>query len=82
MIEVEIYPDAANEYRWRARDCNNRKIIADGSEGYGSLGDAERMVERIFGSGTAEPTPNEQVRLVTNFRGVDNTVAADIRMLR
>ncbi|MEC4837486.1 YegP family protein [Mycobacteroides chelonae] len=82
MIVVEIYPDVVGEYRWRAKDGDNRKVIADSGEGYGNLGDAERMVERIFGAGTAEPAPSEPVRLITNFRGVDNTVAPDIRMLR
>lgn len=75
MILVEIYPDSADEYRWRAKDGENGRVIADSGEGYKTYVAAERMVERIFGAGAAEPPPSEPVRLDITYRsGAAETV--------
>ncbi|TQQ79000.1 DUF1508 domain-containing protein [Halonotius roseus] len=43
---VELYEDAAGEYRWRLRH-DNGNLIGDGSEGYSSKSNAKRAVERV-----------------------------------
>lgn len=55
MILVEIYPDSADEYRWRAKDGANGKVIADSGEGYQNISDVERMIQRVFSGETARP---------------------------
>jgi uncharacterized protein YegP (UPF0339 family) len=42
----DVYEDAAGEYRWRLVH-ENGNIVADGGEGYSSLGEAEEAVERV-----------------------------------
>jgi len=44
--EVEVYEDAAGEYRWRLRSSNDR-IVADSGEGYSDRSEAEDAVERV-----------------------------------
>jgi uncharacterized protein YegP (UPF0339 family) len=44
--KLEIYEDAADEWRWRLV-ASNGEIIADGGEGYASKSDAKRAVERV-----------------------------------
>ena len=43
---IEIFQDAAGEFRWRLRAPNGR-IVADGSEGYSRRRDAARAARRI-----------------------------------
>lgn len=40
--EVEIYDDRRGEFRWSLRNLNNRRITADGGEGYASEHNARR----------------------------------------
>ena len=47
-----VYQDKSGEWRWR-RVAPNGEIIADSSEGYVSMSNAERAAERVFGE---EPT--------------------------
>ncbi|MFH1356760.1 MAG: DUF1508 domain-containing protein [bacterium] len=52
MYYFEIYRDQANYFRWRLK-APNRKIIADGSEGYNSLQNvriAIALVKRVVGT--------------------------------
>lgn len=44
----EIYRDKRNEWRWRFRDKNNRKILFVSSEGYKNKVDADHIIERII----------------------------------
>ena len=44
-VRIEIYPAGAEgnrQWYWRARRRRNRKIIADGAEGYYKQGNARR----------------------------------------
>lgn len=41
---LEIYPDAAGEFRWRLVAANGR-VIADSAESYTRQGDAERAAQ-------------------------------------
>lgn len=43
--KVEIYKDAAKEYRWR-RIAPNGKIVGASSEGYNNKGDCEANARR------------------------------------
>lgn len=45
--EVQVYRDAAGEWRWRAKAGNN-EVVADSSEGYRDHQHAMSMAERIF----------------------------------
>jgi len=55
-IEIEVYEDAAGEFRWRALSKNGR-IVADGTRGYDDRESAERAVERVRAlAGEAPPT--------------------------
>jgi uncharacterized protein YegP (UPF0339 family) len=46
-ISVEVYKDAAGEWRWRLRDPDNLLIIAASTEGYKNRADAESNLRRI-----------------------------------
>lgn len=46
MMITEIYQDAAGEWRWRLR-AGNRRIVADGAEGYKTKAGAERAWRRV-----------------------------------
>ncbi len=43
---IELYEDAADEYRWRLRHRNGN-IIADSGEGYSSKSGAEKAIDRL-----------------------------------
>lgn len=43
---VELYVDAADQYRWR-RKAENGEIVSDSSEGYWNRDDCLDMAERI-----------------------------------
>ncbi|SIJ51452.1 Domain of uncharacterised function (DUF1508) [Mycobacteroides abscessus subsp. bolletii] len=70
MILVEIYPDSADEYRWRAKDGENGRVIADSGEGYQNISDVERMIQRVFSGETARPPAPEPVHLRITYRGM------------
>lgn len=55
--DIEVYQDAAAEWRWRLV-ARNGKIIADSAEGYDSRFNAERAVETVRAAFTAAaPSP-------------------------
>lgn len=46
MTRVEVYQDAAGEYRWRLV-AHNGRIIADSGESYTTRGNVRRAVMRF-----------------------------------
>lgn len=46
---LEVYVDAAGEYRWRLRDGMNFEPLAAATEGYVNRSHAERMARRCTG---------------------------------
>jgi uncharacterized protein YegP (UPF0339 family) len=46
-IRFETFPDAANQYRWRMVDGNNR-IVASSGESFTRERDARRAVENVI----------------------------------
>lgn len=50
-IKIEIYPggrEGNRQWFWRARRRYNRKIIADGAEGYYKKGNAIRAANKLM----------------------------------
>lgn len=50
-IKIEIYPggrEGNRQWFWRARRRRNRKIIADGAEGYYKKGNAIRAANKLM----------------------------------
>ena len=45
--KVEIFRDASNEWRWRAKSDNGNEV-ADSGEGYKNLEDAQNNVSDMF----------------------------------
>jgi uncharacterized protein YegP (UPF0339 family) len=45
--KIEIYKDTAEEWRWTLKSSNGR-IIADGAEGYATLNNCNRAVNRFL----------------------------------
>nr|WP_233357312.1 DUF1508 domain-containing protein [Halococcoides cellulosivorans] len=45
--DVEVYEDAADEYRWRL-EASNGRIVADSGEGYASRSGAEDAIEHVL----------------------------------
>ena len=46
MDKVNVYKDAAGEWRWERRAANNEKI-ANSGEGYKNIGHCIKMAKRI-----------------------------------
>lgn len=44
---IDLYTDAAGEWRWRLKDPSNGEIVAASTEGYKDKGDAEANVQRV-----------------------------------
>jgi uncharacterized protein YegP (UPF0339 family) len=44
--QVEIYSDRRGEWRWSLRNINNRKVMADGGEGYSTESNARKGARR------------------------------------
>jgi uncharacterized protein YegP (UPF0339 family) len=47
---IEIYKDAAGEWRWRAK-AENGEIVADGGEGYINRVDCVAVAQILFPNG-------------------------------
>lgn len=50
---IEVYQDAAREWRWR-KVAGNGEIVAESGEGYASQSNAQRAVDSVFKD---EPLP-------------------------
>jgi uncharacterized protein YegP (UPF0339 family) len=48
-VKLDIYEDAAGEWRWRIVARNGR-IVADSGEGYATKSNAKRAAERLRGA--------------------------------
>lgn len=47
-MRIELYQDAAGEYRWRLV-ADNGRVVADSGEGYTRKRDAQRAVQSFRG---------------------------------
>jgi uncharacterized protein len=52
---VEVYFDAASEWRWRLKASNGR-VLADSGEGYSDRAGALRALKRVLGIDVAAET--------------------------
>jgi uncharacterized protein YegP (UPF0339 family) len=50
---VEVYEDAAGEWRWRAK-ADNGETVADSGEGYINRGDCLQIAKALFPDGRFE----------------------------
>lgn len=55
VVYVDLYRTMflrKREWRWRARNAGNQRLMATSAEGYRNLQDCLDAVEQLFGSGT------------------------------
>lgn len=48
LNRVELYRDAADEWRWRAISTNHVDVVATSGEGYKNREDCRAMAEALF----------------------------------
>jgi uncharacterized protein YegP (UPF0339 family) len=63
-MRIEMYQDAATEWRWRLRAPNGR-ILCDGAEGYSSKPGVRRAIA-AFAKHLCAAIPVEEVRVRAN----------------
>lgn len=78
-MKIEMYEDAASEWRWRMRAPNGR-ILCDGAEGYSSKPGVRRAIAN-FVKHLSEAVPTEEVR-VRSPRAQDVKVKLPVRRPR
>lgn len=47
-MRIELYQGESGKWFWRLRCMANRKIVADGSQGYSDVSGVRRAVRRLF----------------------------------